>query len=216
MILVLVALVGLVVIVVVANRADPDPSGHRPQSVFYFAVSFVTITTSIIGSAVVVSALVRLIGSHSGSITDSVARSVVLGGLVTVVGMFLLVTHLRRGLTLARADAEAPSPSRRVGQSYVSAVAFVSVVALLVVTVLSAYLVFAIAGPGVFGSFGGRTSAFRFLIDTVYLGAVACLVLWTHRNLVSPGLSTFGNGFGHSRPDGTPAVAAIPPLDPPA
>ena len=54
-VLVVLALVGVFVIIVVANRADPDPSGRRPQSVYCFAVSFITLSTSIIGSAVVVS-----------------------------------------------------------------------------------------------------------------------------------------------------------------
>jgi len=187
-VLILVALVGVFVIIVVANRADPDPSGRRPQSVYLFAVSFVTIATSIIGSAVVVAALIQLVGSHSGDITNPVARAAVLGGLTMLVSLTLLVTHLRRGLTLARVDADSPRPSRRVGQSYVSAVAFVAILTILFTTVFSVYLIFAIAGPGVFGSFGGRTPAVRFLIISVYLGLVAGVVLRTHRNLVPPGL----------------------------
>ncbi len=190
-IMILLALVGVLVIVVVANRADPDPSGRRPQSVYFFAVSFVTITTSIIGSTVVVWALVQLIGGHSGSITNSVARTAVLGGLVTLASLLLLVTHLRRGVALTRADGPSPNPSRRVGQSYVSAVAFLAVLSLLMVTVLGVYLIFAIAGPGVFGSFGGQTAALRTLVVAIYLGWVAVLVLWSHRNLVTPGLSFF-------------------------
>jgi hypothetical protein len=189
-VVVVVGLVGVFVIVVVANRADPDPSGRRPQSVYYFAVSFITLVASILGSAVVVVGIVRLIGRHSGSITDSVARTIVIGGLITGVSLVLLITHLRRGLVLARAE-DAPSPSRRVGQSYVSAVAFLSIISLLVASVVAIYLVFALAGPGVFGSFGGRTSSLRYLIVALYLGGVAVLVLGTHRNLVSPGLALF-------------------------
>ena len=52
------AIVGLFIIIVVANRADPDPSGRRPQSVYYFAVSFVTLVTTIVGSIVVFVSLV--------------------------------------------------------------------------------------------------------------------------------------------------------------
>ncbi len=209
---VVMAVVGVLVIVVVANRADPDPSGRRPQSVYFFAVSFVTLLTSIIGSSVVVSALVRLIGSHSSPIGNSIARLVVLGGLITLVSMVLLITHLRRGLVLV--GTESMSPSRRVGQTYVSAVAFLAVLVLLVVTVLSAYLVFAIAGPGVFGSFGGRVPAIRYLIDAVYLGVVAGLILWTHRNLVPPGLHVLGDGGGAAGLPGDPPTAAVPPPNP--
>jgi hypothetical protein len=176
----------------------------------------VTIATSIIGSAVVVAALIQLVGSHSGDITNPVARAAVLGGLTMLVSLTLLVTHLGRGLTLARADADSPSPSRRVGQSYVSAVAFVAILTILFTAVFSVYLIFAIAGPGVFGSFGGKTPAVRFLIISVYLGLVAGVVLRTHRNLVPPGLRIPSRGTGAV--GGLPAQpTVVPPLfDPPA
>jgi hypothetical protein len=187
-VLILLALVGVFVIIVVANRADPDPSGRRPQSVYCFAVSFITLSTSIIGSAFVVSGVVRLVGSHSGSITNSVARTIVIGGLVTLISLVLLITHLRRGVVLARAEDAVPSPSQRIGQSYVAAVAFVSILSLLVIGVVATYLVFALAGPGVFGSFGGRGQSARVLVVAVYLGVIAGVVLGVHRNLVPPGL----------------------------
>ncbi len=73
---------------------------------------------------------------------------------------------------LAHAE-EAPSPSGRVGQSDVAAVAFLSVLSLQVTSVVAVYLVFALAGAGVFGSFGGRTPSLRSLIVTLYLSGVA-------------------------------------------
>jgi hypothetical protein len=181
------AVVGLFIIVVVANRADPDPTGHRPQSVYYFAVSFVTLVTTIIGTIVVVFSLVQLIGNHGPGLGDATARAAVLGALIAVASGALLRTHLQRGVNLTR--SEGADPSKRVGQSYVSAVSFLAVLILLVVTILAVYLVFALAGPGVFGSFGGRTAAGRYLIDAVYAGLVAGFVLRAHRNLVSPGRS---------------------------
>jgi hypothetical protein len=196
------AIVGVLIIVVVSNRADPDPTGRRPQSVYFFAVSFVTLIVSIIGSAAIVTALVQLIGSHGGE-TNSIARVIVLGGLVTVVSLVLLVSHLRRGVALANAGQSPGNPSRRVGQSYTAAVAFVSVLVLLLAAVLSAYLIFALAGPGVFGSFGGTTPALRYLVVALYLGLIAIVVLGTHRNLVPPGLSILGGaevGAGTSLP----------------
>lgn len=209
-VLFLLATVGVFIIVVVANRADPDPTGRRPQSVYFFAVSFVTILVSIISSAVVVGAVLQLIGSHSSSITNTVARTVVLGGLLALLSLFLLITHLRRGLVLARADAvSVANPSRRVGQSYVAAVTFVSVLLLLVTAVLAVYLVFALAGPGVFGSFGGRGPALRVLVEAVYIGGIAGVVIWTHRHLVEPGLSWFGPATG-SVPPPSPPTAAFP------
>lgn len=191
-ILTVLAIVGVFVIIVVANRADPDPSGRRPQSVYCFAVSFVTIGTSIIGSAIVVESLAQLIGSHTNSITNVVARTSVVGGLITVVSLFLLVRHLRRGLENAHSSQFESNPSLRVGQSYVAAVAFVSVSTLLITTILSIYLVFALAGPGVFGSFGGSTPTIRALIESVYLGIVSVIVLWSHRALVTPALGFLG------------------------
>jgi hypothetical protein len=183
------AVVGLFIIVVVANRADPDPTGHRPQSVYYFAVSFVTLVTTIIGTVVVVFSLVQLIGNHGPGLGDTTARSAVLGALIAIASGVLLRTHLQRGVSLTRSDIT--NPSKRVGQSYVSAVAFLSVLILLVVTILAIYLVFALVGPGVFGSFGGSTAAARYLIDAVYVGLVAGAVLRAHRNLVTPGLQFF-------------------------
>ena len=223
-IVVVLAVVGVFVIVVVANRAEPDPSGRRPQSVYLFAISFVTLVTSVIGSATVVTALVQLIGSHPGApvpgvhtVGDSVARSAVLGGLITLVSLVILIVHLRRGLALARAGTDSTSPSRRVAQSYVSAVAFLTVLVLLVTSVLSVYLLFVIAGPGVFGSLGGRVPALRYLIDTVYVGIVAAVILLTHRNLTPPGLRLWGNGdkageMPEAEPAGEPAGSVLPSL----
>ena len=222
-----VAIVGLFIIIVVANRADPDATGHRPQSVYFFAVSFVTLVTTTIGSIVVVFSVVALVGHHSPNIGNAIARAVVIGGLITVMSGALLRTHLRRGVALV--GPEATSPSRRVAQSYVSAVAFLSVLILLVVSILAVYLLFALAGPGVFGSFGGRTSTLRDLIDAVYVGLVAGTVLLTHRNLVTPGIRYFGangprgsrGGQGargrHASADatGTPPPA-VPPLTSPS
>jgi hypothetical protein len=188
----LLSFVGVFVIIVVSNRADPDPSGRRPQTVYFFAVSFVTIGTTIIGSAVVVVALVQLIGHHSGSITNTVARAAVIGGLITLVSAFLLSAHLRRGLEGARSQQPETNPSQRVGQSYVGAVAFISVSTFLLTVILSIYLLFALARPGVFGSFGGSTPIFRLLVVSIYLGGVSILVLWSHRNLVPPGLGFLG------------------------
>jgi len=211
-VLILVAVVGIFVIIVVANRADPDPSGRRPQSVYYFAVSFITLTTTIIGSAVVVIGLVRLVGHHSGSITNSTARTVVIGGLIALVSLFLLVTHLRRGLMLARAEDVLPSPSQRVGQSYVAAVAFVAMLTLLVTGIVIAYLIVALIGPGVFGSFGGRTATFRYLIVAAYLALVALAVLQTHRNLLHPGLRLFPKGRHTGTPPPPPPATESPSI----
>jgi hypothetical protein len=191
---VLLAVVGVFVIVVAANRAEPDPSGRRPLSVYLFATSFIALIAAVVGSVTVVSSLVQLIGSHPGisrpgihPIGDAAARGAVLGGLITLVSVAILVVHLRRGLVFARADGES-GPSQRVARSYVAAVAFLSVLVVLAATVIGIYLLFGIAGPGIFGGGGGRIPAVRNLIVVAYVGLVAGLVLHTHRDLVTPGL----------------------------
>jgi hypothetical protein len=199
-----VSIIGFLVILIVSNRADPDPTGRRPQSVYFFAVSFLSLLVAIVGSTAVFSSAVRFMGGHRGTIGNAVARAVVLGGLFTAVSLALLVTHLRRGLDLANAEGETQNPSRRVGQSYVSAASFVAIVLLLVATVVAVYLLFAIAGPGVFGSFGGRGTMTRILADTLYVGVVAVLILRTHRNLVPPGLQILAKR-AVAAPEPTPA-----------
>jgi hypothetical protein len=191
---VLLAVVGVFVIVVAANRAEPDPSGRRPLSVYLFATSFIALIAAVVGSVTVVSSLVQLIGTHPGysrpgvhPIGDAAARGAVLGGLITLISVAILVVHLRRGLEFAGADGEA-GPSRRVARSYVAAVAFLSVLVVLAATVMGIYLIFEIAGPGVFGGGGGRIPAVRSLIVVAYVGIVAGLILHTHRDLVTPGL----------------------------
>jgi hypothetical protein len=193
-VVVLLAVVGVFVIVVVANRAEPDPSGRRPLSVYLFATSFVALIAAVVGSVTVVASLVQLIGSHPGvslpgihPIGDAAARGAVLGGLITLVSVVILVVHLRRGLLFAGGEDDL-GPSRRVAKSYVAAVAFLMVLVLLATTVAAIYLLFEIAGPGVFGSGGGRIPLVRNLIVVAYVGVVAAVILRTHRDLVAPGL----------------------------
>ena len=206
------ALVGIIIIAVVANRADPDPTGRRPQSVYYFVVSFVAITTAIVGSALFVASLLWLTAHHSSSTDHAVDRLMLVSALIFLVGTGLLVSHLRRGLALARAEGTPAGPSHRIGQSYVSIVAFVSILVLLVIGVFTIYLLFAIASPATFGSFGGRSDSVRILLESVYLDAVAIIVLWTHGSLLTPRLGLFRRG--HSDPTVPPGGESSIPLPP--
>jgi len=209
-VMVVISLVGVIIIAVVANRADPDPTGRRPQSVYFFMVSFVTITTTITGSAIVVAAVLGLTSHHSSSVGHSLTRLLLISILLTAASALLLSVHLRRGLELARADPSPAGPSRRVGQSYVSVVTFVAMLSLLFTGVLSIYLVFALIAPGTFGSFGGRGWTIRILIEMVYLGVVAIFVAWRHSSFLTPGLSIW-----RSDPDNPgslgPAPIGVPP-----
>ena len=210
-VLVMMAFVGII-IAVVANRADPDPTGRRPQSVYFFVVSFITITTAITGSALVVGSILLLTAHHPSSTDHALTRLLLFSALLTVVSEFLLFVHLRRGLILARADTSPTSPSKRVGQSYVSAVAFVAILVFLVSIVVSIYLLFALAAPTTFGSFGGTGWAVRILVETAYLALVAVFVVWRHSMLLAPGLNIFGGRAVDSSSFGSPTNGMEPPL----
>jgi hypothetical protein len=187
------SLIGVLVIIVVSNRADPDPTGRRPQAVYFFAVSFVTLAVTILASAVVVSGIDALVGQHSNAVTNAAARAILVGLLGVLMAGVLLVVHLRRGLDLVRQDTQPPSPSRRVGQSYVSSVAFVSVLSILSLFVFSVYTIFSLAAPGVFGTLGSQGNSAHVLVVAIYLWIIAWVVLETHRRLVSPELDIFGS-----------------------
>jgi len=61
----------------------------------------------------------------------------------------------------------------------------------------------------VLGSFGGSTPNFRLLVMSIYLGGVSILVLWSHRNLVPPGLGFLGR-TGDRSPEVTVEAATGP------
>lgn len=189
-------IVGTLVILIVANRADPDPSGKRPFVVYLFAISFLAIWTALVGSALAVSSLFQLIGSHGAGgipgaihpVGDMVARGIVFGLIVTGVSVWVLLAHVRRGLA-AVSDEPTGSPSRRVAQSYVSGVAFVSLIVVVAAVVVFVYSIFQILGPGTFASAGARVGPFRHLLDSAYVFGAAGVILWSHVKMVPAELS---------------------------
>jgi hypothetical protein len=235
----LAALVGVFVIVVVANRGDTDPSGQRPLSVYLFGVSFVSVFAALFAGFGIVLGLVQLIGSHGASVGristyspngtfmpngslpsvlsspvshpvgDAVARVVTLAGLVVLVAAALLATHLRRGLALPEWRAGRGGPVSRVVRSYVAAVSFVAVLIAAVSVVVVVYQVFRILGPGVFALSGSRVEAARVLIAALYLVAAAAVLVVSHMRLLPDGL--FARPAGS---DAAPPAGAAPP--PPA
>src|SRR4051794_29973304 len=150
---------GVFVVVVVANRAEPDPSGRRPALVYSLGVAFLTSFVTLFATTAFVAALCRLIGSHSdrmqflpGSVTvivghrhplgDSVARMAVLSGIVALIAGVVCWLH-QRAAARASADVIAPiDPLARVRSSYVAAVSFVSVFIVVVAAVVVVYDVF--------------------------------------------------------------------------
>ena len=57
---------GVFVILIVANRAEADPTGRRPGVVYLYAVSFITLFVTLFSTFVVVAQLCTLIGTTHG------------------------------------------------------------------------------------------------------------------------------------------------------
>ncbi|HEY3844717.1 MAG TPA: hypothetical protein VGL48_15810 [Acidimicrobiales bacterium] len=184
-----VALVILVfIIVVVANRAEPDPRGLRPYSVYLFGMSFVTLLLTYAGVTMIVTSLLSFIGSHDSPIADSVASSVVIGGILVLIAGGALHYHLRKGLEIARGDGTADGPNARVLHTYVSVVTFIFFATMLITLGVAIYLVFQLIGPGIFGAGAGRTATLRTLLDVVYVMGASGFIILAHSRLAPTAL----------------------------
>jgi hypothetical protein len=157
------------VIVVVANRAEPDASGRRPFSVYMFGMSFVTLLFAYGGLTMIVTSLLSFIGPHPQPIANGVAQTVVIGALVLIIAGGTLHKHFSQGLAAARSDGRVDGPNARILHTFISAVSFIFVVVAIVSLGLAAYMVFQLIGPGVFGSTGGTSHTVQILLDLVYL-----------------------------------------------
>ncbi len=200
----ILAVVGIFVVVVVANRADPDPAGRRPLAVYYFGVSFFSVFAILLGSFGFVQSMVQLIGDHAGfngsaihPIGDAVARSAVMSSIVTLAGVALLSIHLPRGLALSEGADSRRGPAGRVAQSYVVGVAFVSVLIAAVATIALVYQLIRILGPGVFLLSGSRTSATRPVIAALFLAVAASVLAVVHLRLLPPDVRMIGRFPAH-------------------
>lgn len=242
-VLLLPLIVGAVfVVVVVANRADPDVSGRRPASVYAFATAFITLFVTLFATTSLVASLCRLIGSHDDAgatpvgtdfftpdtssfgghlhpIGDSVARGAVLSGLVALIAGVVFALHLRAAAR-ASADVPAPEPLVRVRSSYVAAVSFVSVVIVVIASVVGIYDIFRIIAPGVFSESGqgGRVEVLRSLIPAFYLAAAALVILAAHLRHTPPPfrpaiVDRWRGGPGSATAD-APAPVLAPPVVP--
>jgi len=162
----------------------------------------------------------RVIGTYTSSgpgihpVGDAVARNVVLAGLVLLVSLAILVTHLRKGLKYARAEGRptgAAGPSGRVAQTYVAAIAFVAILILVVTVIMTVYALCQIIAPGVFAASGGRVGASRSLIDSAYITLALLVVLAVHRGLVSPGIQVLDVWKRPKTPGSAPPETPSPP-----
>ena len=188
------SILAIFVVIVVANRADPDPTGRRPLAVYLFAVAFFSVFVVLFGTFAMVLGLVQLIGSHPAvasvakhPVGDAVVRVVVLGGIIVAVAALLLVTSLRAPWTSRNWCTGQPGPVTRVAQSYAASVSFAALLIGAVSLVVFFYEVFRILAPGVFELTGTRVAASRVLLSALYLAFASAAVLLTHRRLLHAG-----------------------------
>ncbi len=188
------AILAVFVVIVVANRADPDPSGQRPLAVYLFGISFFSIFVVLFGTFAMVLGLVQLMGSHPDVISnsqhpvgDAVVRVVVLGGIIVVVAAVVLVTSLRRAVALPEVAQRQPGPVSRVAQSYAASVSFAALFIGAVSLVVFLYEVFRILAPGVFELTGTKVAAARVLVAALYLAFASAAIVLAHARLLPAG-----------------------------
>ena len=228
---------GIFVIVTVANRADPDPTGRRPAVVYGFATAFGTLFVTLFATAAFIASLCQLIGSHAsrrssggvfgGIVThpalsqhpvgDAVARGCVLSLLVALVAGTVYYLHATAAAR-ASSDATTGDPNARVRASYVSAVSFVAVGIIVVALIVVLYDVFRLVAPGVFAPDvdGSRVVVLRSFFPALYLAVATTALLLMHlRHAPEP----FRPRWADQLPAGPLAAQARtydPPIVPPS
>jgi hypothetical protein len=225
------------VVVVVANRAEPDPTGRRPALVYSLGVGFISLFMTLFATTAFVASLCRLIGSqHSGNVLavpfgsagghqhpigDAVARGAVLSAIVAIIAGLVCVWHLRAAAR-GSADATRPDQLGRVLSSYIAAVAFVSVIIVIFASVVVIYDIFRGAAPGVFtaSGHGDSVNSLRSLIPGLFLAIAAAAILLAHLRYAPPPFrpNVFSSWFGGppssdsgpAAPTAAPVVVAEP------
>ena len=192
--LIVLASVGSIVtyiIIVVANRAEPDPTGKRTSAVYHVGTAFLTLWLEIAGVITIFATLFALIGAGKNTyfgpevhpLSDATVRGITIGLLLTMVGGLLTLTHRRKAVELALSDANEASPSKRVVRSYAAVVSFISVIVMVVAVLAAVWAVLGLVAPGVYQT-GSRTGDVRALLDEATVLAVFAWVFSTHRRLV--------------------------------
>jgi hypothetical protein len=184
-------LIAIFVIVVIANRADPDPSGKRPMTAYLFSAAFVTLFAAISGILAAIFTLVAYIG-HTGNggygfsfeqhpARDATIRGVTLGLLLLVVAGAAHYFHHLRGMQLAASEPDASAPAKRVERSYVAVVSFISIVVLVLTTFYALYTIVQIIAPGVY-QLSSRTAGWKALLDELAVIVVFAGVFIVHQS----------------------------------
>ena len=178
------------VILLVANRAEPDQRGLRPQSVYLFGMSFVTLQLTFAGSVLIVTAIFSVLAPHDSPLTNGLAREIVIGALLAVLAGTTLLLHLGRGIETARGDGAVTGPNLRVMHSYAGVVGFIYFLQFILALGVTVYLVFALIAPGVFGHVGTtRGGILAMLLDLVYVMLASAYIVVAHSSLGPSALS---------------------------
>ena len=181
------------VIIVVANRAEPDPRGLRSLSVYLFSMTFVMLEIAFVGSILIITSLFSFIGPHGSPLTNSVARSVVIGAILFVIAGVTMFIHLSKGIDTAQGDGRVDGPNVRIQRTYVSVVTFVYLLTVVITLAVSIYFIFELIAPGVFGGGGhGRSAIVQNLLDTLYVMVASGIILMAHSQLGGPSIFPFG------------------------
>jgi hypothetical protein len=179
------------IIIVVANRAEPDPTGNRTSAIFHVGTAFIALWLEIAGVITIFFTLFDLIGAGSRTyfstevhpLGDATIRGITIGLLLSIVGGYTALTHRAKAMELASNDEVVASPTKRVVRSYAAVVSFICVIVVVVTLLVFLWAVLGLIAPGVYQT-GSRTDDFRVLLDAATVLAVFSWVRSTHRHLV--------------------------------
>jgi len=179
------------IIIVVANRAEPDPTGNRTSAIYHVGTAFIALWLEIAGVITIFVTLFNLIGAGSTAnfstevhpLGDSTIRGITIGLLLSIVGGYTAVTHRAKAIDLASSDEVAASPSKRVVRSYAAVVSFISVFVVVITLLVFVWSVLGLIAPGVYET-GTRTGDVRVLLDAATVLAVFSWIFSTHRRLM--------------------------------
>jgi hypothetical protein len=179
------------IIIVVANRAEPDPTGKRTSVIYHVGTAFLTLWIEIAGVITVFATLFGLIGAGGTSfgssavhpLLDSTVRGLTIGLILSIVGGLVTLTHRGKAVELAESDSSEASPAKRVVRSYAAVVTFISALVMVVTVLVGLWSLLGLIAPGIYET-GSRTLDLRTLLDEATVLAVFAWVFSTHRRLV--------------------------------
>jgi hypothetical protein len=136
------------------------------------------------GSVLIVTSIFSVVAPHPAPLTNSIARSILIGAILVVLFGGTLFLHLGPGIRIARGDGGVTGPNLRVMESYGGVVAFIYLVQMVLSLGIGVYLVFSEIAPGVFGSLGTtRSGTLALLLDLVFVILASGYILVMHSTL---------------------------------